>query len=133
VYVDSDSEGYDGKAIATGVDLSSGNAVVPWTPPAGTVGTFWVYTTVKRGNAVVTRYSSGPVQMGKKSGLAAYKFGPAVGGPASQIGISDTPAAAATSTPVTTTPVTMALVATPKAKKSVKTTKKAVKKVILKK
>ncbi len=128
VYVDSDNAGYDGKAIATGVDLSSGAAVVPWTPPAGTVGTFWVYTTVKRGNAVVTRYSSGPVQMGRKSGLGAYKFGPAVGGPASQIGISDAPPAGATPAPVTTVPAQLALVAAPKAKKPVNTTRKAIKK-----
>ncbi len=54
VFVDSDNFGYDGKSIASGIDLSSGNAVVPWTPTAGTVGTFWVYTTVKRGNFAVT-------------------------------------------------------------------------------
>jgi hypothetical protein len=108
VFVDSDNVGYDGKSIASGIDLSSGGAVVPWTPPAGTVGTFWVYTTVKRGNASVTRYSSGPVQMGRKSGPDAYKFGPAVGGPASQIGISDAAPAGATPPPVVAAPVTTA-------------------------
>ena len=132
VYVDSDNAGYDGRVIATGVDLSSGSATVPWTPPAGTVGTFWVYTTVKRGNAVVTRYSSGPVQMGRKSGASAYRFGPAVGGPASQIGVSDAPPSGATSAPVvapvTTTPVKLALMVTPKAKKPAKTIKKVKKK-----
>jgi hypothetical protein len=131
VFVDSDNAGYDGKLIASGVDLSSGNAVVPWTPAAGTVGTFWVYTTVKRGNFAVTRYSSGPVQMGRKTGLSAYKFGPAVGGPASQIGIADTPPVGATPpavvAPVTTLPpATLAL--KPAAKPAKKAGKKAVRK-----
>jgi hypothetical protein len=48
------------------------------------------------------------VQMGRKSGLSAYKFGPAVGGPASQIGITDAPPAGATPPPVVAAPVTTA-------------------------
>lgn len=137
VYVDPDNTGYNGRLIASGVDLSSGNAVVPWTPAAGTVGTFWVYTTVKRGNTIVTRYSSGPVQMGRKSGKSAYKFGPAVGGPASQVGISDAAPAdalpASIAAPVTSIPAAVPLTAPAKTKKPVKTTKKARKTVTKKK
>jgi hypothetical protein len=96
VYADNDATGFDGALIAQGVDLSSGDATVKWTPPAGTNGKYWIHMTVRRGNAVVSRYSSGPVQIGRKSGAGAYQFGPAVGGPASQVGVADiVPGAAA--------------------------------------
>jgi hypothetical protein len=137
VFTDSDQAGFDGSAIAQGVDLSSGTATVHWEPPAGTNGKFWIYTVVKRGNAVVKRYSTGPVVMGRKSGVGAYQFGPAVGGPASQIGIADAPPAGATPTtiapvpttvaPVTTAPTSLALKPKTKVLKNslVPTTKKA--------
>jgi hypothetical protein len=89
VYVDTDNAGFNGTLVANGVDLSSGLATVRWTPPAGTAGTFWVHTTVSRDGASVSRYSGGPVRMGVSSGPTAYQFGPAVGGPASQVGIGD--------------------------------------------
>ena len=125
LFVDRDAAGYDGAPIATGVDLSSGGASVPWTAPAGAAGTYWVHMTVKRGPYSVRRYSSGPVQIGQASGsAAAYKFGPPVGGPASQIGIKDngepvgTPTAAgapvAVGSVVTTTPAALALAGAPK-------------------
>lgn len=119
VYADNDASGFDGTLIAQGVDLSSGQATVAWTPSAGTKGKFWIHTTVRRGNATVSKYSSGPVQIGRKSGVGAYEFGAAVGGPASQVGIADSPAAGtsppptAASLPVltttTTTPISLAL------------------------
>jgi hypothetical protein len=120
VYSDTDRAGFDGELIARNVDLSSGSASVKWTPPAGTKGTFWIYATSRRGTTGVTRYSTGPVQMGVASGPSAYTFGPAVGGPASQVGISDitggpepdtlgltpapAPSPAASPTPKTTVP-----------------------------
>jgi hypothetical protein len=124
VYVDTDDSGFNGTLVASGVDLSSGAATVRWTPPAGTTGTFWVHTTVSRDGSSVSRYSGGPVRMGVKPGDGAYQFGPAVGGPASQVGIGDdgaptagsgaTPAPAAV--PATSLPKQLGLTA-PAAKK----------------
>jgi hypothetical protein len=112
VFVDSDTDGFNGTLVARGVDLSDGSATVRWTPPVGTTGTYWVHTTVTRSGASVRRYSGGPVRMGVASGSAAYQFGPAVGGPASQVGIGDdgaptgsgaTPPSLALATPPATT------------------------------
>ncbi len=126
VYVDTDNKDFDGAVIARNVDLSSGRATVTWRPPAGTKGTYWVHTTVRRGGAAVQRYSSGPVRMGVASGPTAYTFGPAVGGPASQVGVSDAPNELAQTAP----PPTIATkpVVKPVAKPAKKAAKKAVKK-----
>jgi hypothetical protein len=99
VYADTDNQGFDGVLVARNVDLSSGKATVKWEPPAGTKGTFWIHSTIRRGGISVQRYSTGPVRMGAASGPAAYTFGPAVGGPASQIGVSDAPTGLALTTP----------------------------------
>jgi hypothetical protein len=109
VYADTDNQGFDGELIARNVDLSSGKATVKWQPPAGTKGTFWIHSTIRRGGASVQRYSTGPVRMGVPSGPTAYTFGQAVGGPASQVGVSDSAPAdlALTAPPAAAPPTTV--------------------------
>jgi hypothetical protein len=134
VFVDSDRSGFDGTLVASGVDLADGSATVRWTPKAGTAGTFWVYTQVTRAGSTVQRYSGGPVQMGRKSGVGAYQFGPAVGGPASQVGIGDN--GAPTAGTGAAIPAQMPLVAPPTTKPpttKAKASKKATKPPVTKK
>jgi hypothetical protein len=85
VFADGDRIGFDGQVVADGVDLSSGRATVTWRPPAGTRGTYWIHVTMRRGGAEARTYSGGPVRMGDPVGVSSYQFGPAVGGPNSQV------------------------------------------------
>lgn len=88
VYADSDRQGFDGQVIADGVDLSGGSATVTWRPAAGTKGTFWIHVLYRRGGSEARTYSGGPVRMGFPVGPSIYQFGPAVGGPNSQINVT---------------------------------------------
>ena len=129
VFADSDRNGFDGQVVADGVDLSSGRATVTWRPPAGTRGTYWIHVTMRRGGAEARTYSGGPVRMGDPVGAASYQFGPAVGGPNSQV-LAAAPATMAMSTagggrPVTGTAAsTKAGTATGKARRTPVTTRK---------
>ena len=90
LYADTDRSGFDGTPIAEGVDLSSGSATVDWNPPAGTKGMFWIYAVATRSGASARTYATGPVRIGSAT-PGSYQFGPAVGGPFSQINVG-TPA-----------------------------------------
>ena len=92
LFADTDRAGFDGTAIASDVDMSSGSANVEWTPPAGTRGTFWIYALASRGGTSARTYATGPVRIGSAT-PAAYQFGGAVGGPFSQINVGAVAAA----------------------------------------
>lgn len=79
VYVDTNSSGLDGSAVATGVPVTAGVNTVALNLGSRPAGSYWVYTTLHRGGASTSAYSTGPVQMTPSvpvGGLDAAAQGP---------------------------------------------------------